>query len=135
MRETIELKTIDDNEKVSGKLSEIENLNISQDLINKYDSILYVKDNKLYLDFIAGFPKMQEYINNKNKIEILKDNIEICYDRLKTYNKILNSSFDDGLNNYTQRATSRKYNNNIKKLRKFENSNSYGRRLKKLVYI
>ena len=74
---------------------------------------------------------MQEYINNKNKIEILKYNIEICYDRLKTYNKILNSSFDDGLNNYTQRATSRKYNNNIKKLRKFENSNSYGRRLKK----
>ena len=111
MRETIELKTIDDNEKVSGKLSEIENLNISQDLINKYDSILYVKDNKLYLDFIAGFPKMQEYINNKNKIGILKDNIEICYDRL---NKIFNSSFDDELNNYTQRETSRKYNNNIK---------------------
>ena len=111
LRETIELKTIDDNEKVSGKLSEIENLNISQDLINKYDSILYVKDNKLYLDFIAGFPKMQEYINNKNKIGILKDNIEICYDRL---NKIFNSSFDDELNNYTQRATSRKYNNNIK---------------------
>lgn len=54
---------------------------------------------------------MQEYINNKNKIGILKDNIEICYDRL---NKIFNSSFDDELNNYTQRATSRKYNNNIK---------------------
>lgn len=106
LRETIELKTIDDDEKVSGKLSEIENLNISQDLINKYDNILYVKDNKLYLDFIAGFPKTQEYINNKNKIEILKNNMEICYDRLKTYNKILNSSFDDGFNNYTQRTTS-----------------------------
>lgn len=114
LRETIELKTIDNDEKVSGKLSEIENLNISQDLINKYDNILYVKDNKLYLDFIAGFPKTQEYINNKNKIEILKNNMEICYDRLKTYNKIFNSSFDDELNNYTQRATSRKYNNNIK---------------------
>ena len=69
MRETIELKTIDDNEKVSGKLSEIENLNISQDLINKYDSILYVKDNKLYLDFIAGFPKMRNILIIKIKLE------------------------------------------------------------------
>lgn len=104
IKEIVELNGINDDEKMSGKLSEID-VDISQDLVNKYDNILYVKESKLYLDFIAGFPSMQEYINNKSRIELLKDNMEICYDRIKTYNKLLNSSFDDGLNNYKTRMT------------------------------
>lgn len=83
------------NKNVSGKLSEIEDLNISEKLINKYNNILYVKDNNLTLDYIANFPKTPGYIANKNIIDTLKKSLVICYDNIKASNKLLNPYFDD----------------------------------------
>ncbi len=35
--------------------------------------------------------------NNKEKIEMIKDKLPVCYDGIKEYNKIQNYSFDNGL--------------------------------------
>lgn len=120
IREAIALKSLENNERFTGKLSEIENLKISQNLINKYNNILYIKDSNLYLNYIAGFPKIPEYIANKNIITILKESMEICYDNLKSYNKLSNPYFDDGLNNYQMRSTK----GNVTEIRN-EDGNNY----------
>lgn len=100
LKEQLYLKSIENKEdSVTGKLSDL-NLNINQDLINKYDDILYAKDGKLYLSFIAAFPDTDLYKNNKGKIETLKNNLEINYESIKSYNKVVNSSFNDGLNGW-----------------------------------
>lgn len=92
---SVALINLTNNKNVSGKLSEIEDLNISEKLINKYNNILYVKDNNLTLDYIANFPKTPGYIANKNIIDTLKKSMEICYDNIKASNKLLNPYFDD----------------------------------------
>jgi len=40
----------------------------------------------LYLDFIADFPNAKLYINNKEKIEMIKDKLPVCYDGMETLN-------------------------------------------------
>lgn len=105
IKEKIELNGINDGEepKITGRLSEID-MDIPENLVNKYNDILYIKDSKLYLDFIAGFPNIEQYKNNKEIIETLSNNLEICYESMKDYNKIQNPYFDDGLTNYVSRS-------------------------------
>lgn len=112
--------TLNYEEKVSGKLSDLTSLDIPQNLITKYNDLLYIKDNEVYLSYIAGFPKSPKYISNKKILEILNDHLEICYDSLKSYNKLQNPYFDDGLNNCTLRSTT----GNITEIRN-ENGNNY----------
>ena len=121
LREKLYLKALgNDEENVTGKLSDID-LDISQDLINNYNDILYVKDGKLYLSFIATFPDSDIYKNNKDKIEKLKDSLEVNYESIKAYNKITNPYFDNGINGY-----SITYNNvGIETEVKNDNNNNY----------
>jgi len=102
IEENVKLKTLENENQqlIEGSLDSI-GLNISENLINKYKDIVYVKDSKLYLSFIANFPQTDSYINNKDKIEVLKNNLEINYESIKTYNKVINPSFDDGINGYS----------------------------------
>ena len=43
--------------------------------------------------------------NNKEKIEMIKDKLPVCYDGIKEYNKIQNYSFDNGLDGMETRMT------------------------------
>ena len=120
IKDFISIKNLNYDEKISGKLSNLPDLDIPQNLVTKYDDILYVKDNELYLSYIAGFPQAPKYIANKKIFIILKDHLEICYDSLKSYNKLQNPYFDDGLNNYSLRSTT----GNITEIRN-EDGNNY----------
>jgi len=84
-------------EKLMGKLS---SLDIDEKYVEKYNDFLYVKDNKLYLDFMATIKSGRLYKQNKDVIEILNNKLEICYCAIKEYNKVSNGYFDDGLNNW-----------------------------------
>ena len=123
LKEQLYLKElVNDEEILTGKLSDLD-LDISQDLINNYDDILYVKDGKLYLSFIAEFPDSELYKNNKDKIEKFK-NLEICYDSLKAYNRVVNPYFNDGLNGYSEyRGQPPSYMNTSEIIN--ENNNNY----------
>ena len=79
-------------EKLTGKLS---SLDIDEKYVEKYNDFLYVKDNKLYLDFKATIKTGRLYKQNKDVIEILNNKLEICYDAIKEYNKVSNGYFDD----------------------------------------
>ena len=87
---------------LTGKLNEFD---IDSKYIEKYNDILYVKNNKVYLDFVSTISTNDIYINNKNTVEILKESLEICYDGIKEYNKLVNPSFDEGLTGYSRRET------------------------------
>ena len=87
---------------LTGKLSEFD---IDSKYIEKYNDILYVKNNKVCLDFVSTISTNDIYINNKNTVEVLKENLEICYDGIKEYNKLVNPSFDEGLTGYSKRET------------------------------
>ena len=107
IEEKIKLKTLENENQqlIEGSLDSID-LDISENLINKYKDIVYVKDSKLYLSFIANYPQINSYKNNKEKIEALKDRLEVTYDSIKAYNKVVNPSFNDGLNGWEQNKPS-----------------------------
>ena len=87
---------------LTGKLSDFD---IDAKFIEKYNDILYVKNNKVSLDFVSTISTNDIYINNKNTVEVLKENLEICYDGIKEYNKLVNPSFDEGLTGYSKKET------------------------------
>lgn len=123
IEEKVKLKTLENENQqlIEGSLDGI-GLDISENLINKYKDILYVKDSKLYLSFIASFPQTDSYINNKEKIEALKDRLEVTYDSIKAYNKVVNPSFNDGVNGYKKNNN---FNSNSKAEVLNENGNNY----------
>ena len=90
-----------ESEYLSGKLSDFE---IDEKLIQKYNDVLYVKNNKVCLDYIATIENGKVYKSYSKMVDNLKDNLEICYDGLKACNKVTNFSFDDGLNGWGQRT-------------------------------
>ena len=101
IEERIKLKTLENKNQqlVEGSLDSI-GLDISENIINKYKDIVYVKNSKLYLSFIANYPQIDSYKNNKEKIEALKDKLDITYDSIKTYNKIENPYFNRGIDGW-----------------------------------
>lgn len=120
IRECINLiSTSTNNEanKISGKLSDFDELS---DYVKKYNDILYIKNNKLCLNFISTIESGNVYKNNKYKVDILKEKLDVCYDSIKENNKVTNPSFDDGLNGYQTRST----NGDIAEV-KNENGNNY----------
>ena len=122
IEERIKLKTLENENQqlIEGSLDSV-GLNISEDIINKYKDIVYVKDSKLYLSLIANYPQTELYKNNKDKIEALREKYEITQDSIKAYNKVVNPYFDNGINGY-----SITYNNvGIETEVKIDNNNNY----------
>lgn len=107
-----------ESEYLSGKLSDFE---IDEKLIQKYNDVLYVKNNKVCLDYIATIENGKVYKSYSKMVDNLKDNLEICYDGLKACNKVENPYFNDEINGYTIT-----YNNvGIKIEVKNDNNNKY----------
>lgn len=104
---------------ITGKLKDVD-IGVSDELIEKYNEVLYIKNNEVYLDFIADFPNAPLYEKNKDKIEVLKESLTVCYDGIKEYNKIENPSFDNGLESWGGTHVT----GNIKEVRQ-EKDNNY----------
>lgn len=103
---------------ITGKLENVD-IGLSDELIEKYNEVLYIKKSEVYLDFIADFPNAPLYEKNKEKIEVLKGSLNICYDGIKEYNKIENPSFDNGLESWGGRSVT----GNLKEVRQEEGNN------------
>lgn len=103
---------------ITGKLENVD-IGLSDELIEKYNEVLYIKNGEVYLNFIADFPNTLLYEKNKNKIKVLKERLNICYDGIKEYNKIENPSFDNGLESWGGRNVA----GNIKEVRQEEENN------------
>ncbi len=103
---------------ITGKLENVD-IGLSDELIEKYNEVLYIKKSEVYLDFIADFPNAPLYEKNKEKIEVLKGSLNICYDGIKEYNKIENPSFDNGLEFWGGRSVT----GNVKEVRQEEGNN------------
>ena len=103
---------------ITGKLENVD-IGLSDELIEKYNEVLYIKKNEVYLDFIADFPNAPLYEKNKERIEALKGSLNICYDGIKEYNKIENPSFDNGLESWGGRSVT----GNLKEVRQEEGNN------------
>lgn len=104
---------------ITGKLKDVD-IGVSDELIEKYNEVLYIKNNEVYLDFIEDFPNAPLYEKNKDKIEVLKESLTVCYDGIKEYNKIENPSFDNGLESWGGTHVT----GNIKEVRQ-EKDNNY----------
>lgn len=106
MQEIINVKAgknkLENGRGITGKLEDFEELN---EYVKKYNDLLYIKDNKLYLNFMTTIKSNNIYLNNKSIVDALNDKLDVCYDTVKLYNKVQNSSFDDGLNGYTSMHT------------------------------
>ncbi len=53
---------------ITGKLENVD-IGLSDELIEKYNEILYIKNSEVYLDFIADFPDAPLYKKIKRKLK------------------------------------------------------------------